>query len=225
MYLLYGKTDINFTISFESAGFDLHIAIACQCHLLPPTSIIIHHTEHQCSMSANLQYILGERQQICDTCGCSFKPKGFNSHRRACEQHMRDSEEDAEQWASIPAMSIQAVGLALTIQAAHDDGKAWQDYNYDHDNGYNHHNADIDMSSDHSEPEDAPGHTINDIRTEFYPHARTATRVEAFSNFTRHHRYEPPCPECQPWLPFSCQLDFEVAELAHKAALTPPMNK
>lgn len=55
---------------------------------------------------------------------------------------------------------------ALTIQAAHDDGEfylyfdldildqlwraigqAWQDYDYDHDNGHNPHNADIDMSS------------------------------------------------------------------------------
>ncbi|KAG1771695.1 hypothetical protein EV702DRAFT_1201872 [Suillus placidus] len=69
-------------------------------------------------MSANLQYILDERQ--------------------ACEQHARDSEEDAEQWASIPAM--QAVVPALTVQAAHDDGQAWieQDYDYDHNN---HHNA------------------------------------------------------------------------------------
>ncbi|KAG1884129.1 hypothetical protein F4604DRAFT_1878866 [Suillus subluteus] len=47
---------------------------------------------------------------------------------------------------------------------------------------------------------------MDDIRTEFHPHARIATR--------------PPRPECQPWLPFGCQLDFEVAELAHEAALT-----
>ncbi|KAG2100727.1 hypothetical protein BD769DRAFT_1643762 [Suillus cothurnatus] len=72
-------------------------------------------------MSANLQYILDESQQICDTCGCSFKPKGFDSHQRACERRMRDSEEDVEKWASIPAMSIQAVVPALTVQAAHDD--------------------------------------------------------------------------------------------------------
>ncbi|KAG1776564.1 hypothetical protein EV702DRAFT_1046157 [Suillus placidus] len=44
-----------------------------------------------------------------------------------------------------------SVVLALTIQAAHDDGQAWieQDYDYDHDN---HHNADIDMSSGKSVP-------------------------------------------------------------------------
>ncbi|KAG1831971.1 hypothetical protein F4604DRAFT_1946273 [Suillus subluteus] len=172
-------------------------------------------------MSANLQYILDERQQVCETCGRSFKPKGFDSHRRACERRTRDSEEDAEQWASIPAMSIpsQAVVPALTIQAAHDDGQAWQDYDYDHDNGHNPHNADIDMSSDHSEPE-APGHTMDDIRTEFHPHARIATRVEAFSDFTRHHHYELPRPECQPWLPFGCQLDFEVADRTEDFTLT-----
>ncbi|KAG1867364.1 hypothetical protein F4604DRAFT_1881653 [Suillus subluteus] len=61
---------------------------------------------------------------------------------------------------------------------------------------------------------------MDDIRTEFHPHARIATRVEAFSDFTQHHHYELPRPECQPWLPFRCQLDFEVAELAHEAALT-----
>ncbi|KAG1748936.1 uncharacterized protein EDB91DRAFT_1244739 [Suillus paluster] len=75
------------------------------------------------------------------------------------------------------------------------------DYNYDHDN--DHYNADVDMSSDrsNSEPDvDVPGPAIDDIRTEFHPH--------------------PPHPEHQPWLPFSCRLDFEVAELAHEAALT-----
>ncbi|KAG1774375.1 hypothetical protein EV702DRAFT_1180794 [Suillus placidus] len=61
---------------------------------------------------------------------------------------------------------------------------------------------------------------MDDIHTEFHPHARITTCIEAFSDFTRQHHYEPPCPDCQPWLPFRCQLDFEVAELVHETALT-----
>ncbi|KAG1856136.1 hypothetical protein F4604DRAFT_1883164 [Suillus subluteus] len=61
---------------------------------------------------------------------------------------------------------------------------------------------------------------VDDIRTEFHPHTKITTRIEAFSAFTRQHHYEPPCPDRQPWLPFRCQLDFEVAELAHETTLT-----
>lgn len=69
--------------------------------------------------------------------------------------------------------------------------------------------------------ENVPEHTsVDDIRTEYHPHARIATRIQAFSDFTRQHHYEPPRPDRQPWLPFRCQLDFEVAELAHETALT-----
>ncbi|KAG1864088.1 hypothetical protein C8R48DRAFT_672801 [Suillus tomentosus] len=107
-------------------------------------------------------------QKVCDTCGRSFKPKGFDHHQRACEQRARESEEDGELWASIPP--VQVAVPALTVQ-----GQAWnQDHGYDHDNDYiSHYNTDIDMLSD------------------------------------RH-----------PWLPFRCQLDFEVAELAHETTLT-----
>ncbi|KAG1879905.1 hypothetical protein F4604DRAFT_1880040 [Suillus subluteus] len=61
---------------------------------------------------------------------------------------------------------------------------------------------------------------MDDIHTKFHQHARIQTRIEAFSDFMRHHHYKPPCLECQPWLPFRCQLDFKIAELAHEAALT-----
>ncbi|KAG0705638.1 hypothetical protein DFH29DRAFT_980865 [Suillus ampliporus] len=61
---------------------------------------------------------------------------------------------------------------------------------------------------------------MDNIHTKFHPHARITTCIKVFSDFTRHHHYEPPRPEHQPWLPFGCRLDFEVAELAHEATLT-----
>ncbi|KAG2115634.1 hypothetical protein DEU56DRAFT_919346 [Suillus clintonianus] len=169
-------------------------------------------------MSARLQYVLDDKQQVCDTCGCSFRPKGFNSHRRACEQRARESEEDMDLWASIPP--VQAAVLALSVQIANIDEQAWIDHGYDDDNDHNQDNADVDMSSDRSEFDNVPECAVDDIRTEFHPHARITTRIEAFSNFTRQRHYEPPRPDRQPWLPFRCQLDFKVAELAHEAALT-----
>ncbi|KAG1801818.1 hypothetical protein EV424DRAFT_1474720 [Suillus variegatus] len=128
-------------------------------------------------MSAHFQYVPDDR--VCDTCGGTFKPKGFNRHQRACERRARESEEDAELLASIAPVQ------------------------------------------DRSEAENVPQHaSMDDIRTEFHPHARIATRIDAFSDFTRQHNYELPHPDRQPWLPFRCQLDFEVAELAHETALT-----
>ena len=74
---------------------------------------------------------------------------------------------------------------------------------------------------DRSELECDPGPaTMDNIRTEFHPHTKVTTRVEAFSDFKRTHHREPPPPNPHPWLPFDCRLDFEVAELAHEAALT-----
>ncbi|KAG2103089.1 uncharacterized protein F5147DRAFT_580627 [Suillus discolor] len=139
-------------------------------------------------MSAYLQYVPDDRQKVCDTCGRSFKPKGFDHHQRACEQRARESEEDGELWASIPPVQVYSV---------------------------------LRSCLDRSEPENVPEHTsVDDIRTEFHPHARITMRIEAFSDFTRQHHYEPPCPDRHPWLPFRCQLDFEVAGLVHETVLT-----
>ncbi|KAG1808953.1 uncharacterized protein BJ212DRAFT_1302843 [Suillus subaureus] len=68
---------------------------------------------------------------------------------------------------------------ALSAQAAHHNGQAWIEngHDYDHDNDqYN--TNDIDMSSDHSEPEDVPRHAMDDIHTEFHQHARIQTCCE-----------------------------------------------
>jgi hypothetical protein len=58
-------------------------------------------------MSAHLQYIADEKRQVCDICGHLFKPKGFDSHQRACERRATELEDDEEQWASIPPVRGQ----------------------------------------------------------------------------------------------------------------------
>lgn len=74
-----------------------------------------HCTEHHCRMSAHLQYVLDDRQKVCDTCGHSFKPKGFDRHQRACERQARESEEDAELWASIPPVQGQRISTTMIL--------------------------------------------------------------------------------------------------------------
>ncbi|KAG2157550.1 hypothetical protein DEU56DRAFT_722843 [Suillus clintonianus] len=47
-------------------------------------------------------------------------------------------------------------------------------------------------------------------------------QTQMFSTFQRDNLEDPPIPDTQPWVPFRTRLDFEVAELAHEAALSQP---
>ncbi|KIJ61765.1 hypothetical protein HYDPIDRAFT_176905 [Hydnomerulius pinastri MD-312] len=63
---------------------------------------------------------------------------------------------------------------------------------------------------------------LDDIHTEYHPHSSLPSVTKCFSDFSREHFVMPPPPDLDrdPWHPFRCRLDFEVAELALEAALT-----
>ncbi|KAG2046461.1 hypothetical protein BDR06DRAFT_992159 [Suillus hirtellus] len=65
-------------------------------------------------------------------------------------------------------------------------------------------------------------HNVDDIRTEYHPNSGIPAQTRTFSTFQHDLLQDPPTPDAQPWAPFRCWLDFEVAELAHEATLSQP---
>ncbi|KAG2350133.1 hypothetical protein BDR05DRAFT_942666 [Suillus weaverae] len=64
---------------------------------------------------------------------------------------------------------------------------------------------------------------LNNIKVEHHPKSRIPTKVEAFGDFkhhpVHHSLWSAPEPDAQPWRPFKSRLEFDVAEIALKAAL------
>ena len=59
----------------------------------------------------------------------------------------------------------------------------------------------------------------DDIKTEFHPHSRKRSQTTLFEEYGRQSVPIPPLADKEPWRPFRCQLDFEVAEFAVQNAL------
>ncbi|KAG1738319.1 uncharacterized protein EDB91DRAFT_1237726 [Suillus paluster] len=60
------------------------------------------------------------------------------------------------------------------------------------------------------------------MKTEYHPNSGIPAQTRTFLTFQRNNLEDPPIPDTQPWVPFRSHLDFEVAELAHEAALSQP---
>ncbi|KAG2145458.1 uncharacterized protein EDB93DRAFT_1241120 [Suillus bovinus] len=85
--------------------------------------------------------------------------------------------------------------------------------------------TDVDQWMDLEEDGSEHRHNVDDIRTEYHPNSGIPAQTRTFSTFQRDLLQDPPTPDVQPWVPFQCQLDFEVAELAHEATLSQPRIK
>ncbi|KAH7927024.1 hypothetical protein BV22DRAFT_1153995 [Leucogyrophana mollusca] len=62
---------------------------------------------------------------------------------------------------------------------------------------------------------------VDDIKTEFHPHAEIPAKIDHFVDFRRERaqKHATP-PDREPWKPFRTRIDFEVAELAHEVAMS-----
>ncbi|KAG2047336.1 hypothetical protein BDR06DRAFT_976817 [Suillus hirtellus] len=65
-------------------------------------------------------------------------------------------------------------------------------------------------------------HNVDNIWTEYHPNSGIPAQTRTFLMFQHNLLQDPPTPDVQPWAPFRCRLDFEVAELAHEATLSQP---
>jgi hypothetical protein len=65
-----------------------------------------------------------------------------------------------------------------------------------------------------------PQPELDDIKTEFHPHSGLPTKIEHFGDYKGQTTSAPiPPRDKSPWLPFRSRADFELAEIALKAAL------
>jgi hypothetical protein len=68
-------------------------------------------------------------------------------------------------------------------------------------------------------PRDTPAEN-DDIRTEYHPNSKWATRIDAFEDFDKRKMPRPSVLNAKPWLPFHSQAEFVFAEIALHAALS-----
>ncbi|KAG2353886.1 hypothetical protein BDR07DRAFT_1614624 [Suillus spraguei] len=169
-----------------------------------------------------------DRTKFCDLCSHDIKPRGWSTHRKACEMNVEkrhrdqlivdaiwqekatssalDSESD-RQCLNQPALPIPSITGTNIIETRHD-------FAYDVGAESNH--------DDHPllEPEPARRFSLDDIKIEYHPSSGIEVKVYPFHNFQ--HRpmvsSEAP-PSSEPWRPFRSHLEFEVAELALEVGL------
>lgn len=80
-------------------------------------------------------------------------------------------------------------------------------------------NSELPASADVN-PELPIQHQLDDIRTEYHPHANRPPAIVSFENFIRGPSETEFAPYTHsPWLPFASRGDFEFADFAHDAAL------
>ena len=61
---------------------------------------------------------------------------------------------------------------------------------------------------------------LDDIKTEYHPHSGKPSQTSSFEEYGHRTVPLPPPIDEEPWKPFRCRLDFELAEFAVQSALT-----
>ncbi|KAG2358372.1 hypothetical protein BDR07DRAFT_1489583 [Suillus spraguei] len=167
-----------------------------------------------------------DRTKFCDLCSHDIKPRGWSTHRKACEMNVEkrhrdqlivdaiwqekgsalDSESD-RQCLNQPALPIPSITGTNIIETRHD-------FAYDVGAESNH--------DDHPllEPEPARRFSLDDIKIEYHPSSGIEVKVYPFHNFQRRPMVSSEAPpSSEPWRPFRSHLEFEVAELALEVGL------
>ncbi|KAG1730131.1 uncharacterized protein EDB91DRAFT_1239146 [Suillus paluster] len=96
-----------------------------------------------------------------------------------------------------------------------------EDVDFDFDNQIDYpDDADVGQTDSDSSP--VPQHDVDDIKVEYHPSSGRPTQVYHFEDYG-HGASAPtavPKADPEPWKPFCTRINFEVAELAHEAALS-----
>ncbi|KAH7919486.1 hypothetical protein BV22DRAFT_1075186 [Leucogyrophana mollusca] len=174
---------------------------------------------------------MASRMKFCDICQQEFKNLGFSSHRKSCEAKARAWRENEElarvmhderrEWEMRQLEKDPVIPVASTSASQAPPSNPWA---HDHmDASFNANEIDIPpLSPPPPDPSnDSLPREIDDIQTEYHPHSNRPTQVDRFADFRRKHEPTPLVPpNREPWRPFRTRLDFEVAELAHEAAMS-----
>ncbi|KAG1875976.1 hypothetical protein C8R48DRAFT_768824 [Suillus tomentosus] len=132
-------------------------------------------------------------------------------------------------------VSTHTIMNPLTIWAAQDEGNISENEGIENDidmQGLSPHRClSINFNAvvlpdpntpDLNHPNELPqAYKLDDIKVEYHPHSKLPSVVHHFADFSGSCSSEGqvPCNDA-PWEPFQMQLDFEVAEIALKAAMT-----
>ncbi|KAG1787900.1 hypothetical protein EV424DRAFT_1550918 [Suillus variegatus] len=158
-----------------------------------------------------------DRTKFCDLCSTDVKPRGWTTHRKACETNTekrrrdqlivdairRQESESDRQHLNQPALPIPISARTNTIEARHD-------FVYDVGAEFNH--------DDH--PLLEPEHALDDIKVEYHPSSGIEAKVYPFHGFQRRPMASSEASHsAEPWRPFQSCLEFEVAEVALEAGL------
>ncbi|KAG2085141.1 hypothetical protein BD769DRAFT_1681808 [Suillus cothurnatus] len=166
-----------------------------------------------------------ERTKFCDLCKQDLKPRGWTTHRKACEKKAEKQRQNQLVAESIRREDLEAeAGPSNSARhrsyaSVNDSERANEFMGNEIDDGMGYiddHFADANVS----ERASTPGFRVDDIRCEYHPSSGIPPEVHAFEDFKR--RPTPLAsipPNKHPWAPFKSRLEFELAELALEACL------
>ncbi|KAG1864363.1 hypothetical protein F4604DRAFT_1893404 [Suillus subluteus] len=167
-----------------------------------------------------------ERTKYCDLCQQDIKPRGYTTHRKACEkkakkqrqnQHFVDSIRRDTAGPSNPRRTAGDHTDTMSRQGGQCNTSpgTWNDLD-----DVEYHEPPSFLDTDIPERVD-PMFQVDDIKCEYHPSSRIAPEVHAFNEFKR--RPTPLAssapPNKRPWALFKSRLEFEIAELALEACL------
>ncbi|KAG2059180.1 hypothetical protein BDR06DRAFT_1003788 [Suillus hirtellus] len=172
-------------------------------------------------------------------CEQNIKPRGWATHRKACEKNASKRAHDervAESIRQRKAAANNPVGPGRrTVNAAvadpninvlpnHTQVATGSSLTSSH--GINHPDFIFDdLPFSPGDDGDLKYHEfqVDDIKVKHHPNSGIPTKVHVFSDFKRHpahySSWSTPEPDAQLWCPFKSRLEFDIAEIALEAAL------
>ncbi|THH16568.1 hypothetical protein EUX98_g9282 [Antrodiella citrinella] len=170
----------------------------------------------------------------CRHCGKTYKVQGIGRHEKACEQKRQHEQHNAEIDQRITEGRSRKRARYHTPHLPEDEEHVEQQqvvytWTKDYQNA-----ADLDDTdgANHDQPgpsgaSSAKGnraYKLNDIKIQYHPHSKRATKVLDHEDYRRISQTSRPQPNERPWRPFRTRGDFEFAELALDAGLNSPQT-
>ncbi|KAG2150891.1 hypothetical protein DEU56DRAFT_908529 [Suillus clintonianus] len=173
-----------------------------------------------------------ERTKYCDLCQQDIKPRGYTTHRKACEKRAEKQRQNQDFVDSIRGRTVgpsnpQQITVTgpgdRTDTASRPGGQrnispgAWNDLNdVEYQEPPSFLDADVPERVD-------PMFQVDDIKCEYHPSSGIAPEVHAFNEFKHHPTplaSSVPPSKC-PWAPFKSRLEFEIADVGDAQAAAP----
>lgn len=163
-----------------------------------------------------------ERTKYCNLCDQDIKPRGWTTHRKACEMKAakrqwdqvvvdairKEKASDSSLRLDKPQSAIRIIPVSIEMQ----NHAEFLDVDFGHDDPVT-----GPGPSALNEPEvvaAVPTFNQDDIKIKYHPSSGIEAKVYGFDSFERRaSEFLAPPPDGQPWRPFKSRLEFEIAEI------------